>query len=121
MNILNSQKPTEMEKMIGKRVLDLRIIDKDATNHMIGTLKNMCEERKIQGCPMGLLEGEHVLACKQGTIILKDELRLKNVLYVPKLKCNLISVPQLTNETNCIVQFTNKSCVIQDRTLRTLI
>lgn len=40
---------------------------------------------------------------------------------MPKLNCSLISVTQLTDETNCIVQFTDSLCVMQDRTSRMLI
>ena len=70
---------------------------------------------------MGLPDGERVLACKQGMMILEGGLELKNVLYVPKLKCNLLLVPQLTDEENCVVKFTDKLCIMQDCTSRTLI
>jgi len=70
---------------------------------------------------MGFPDGERVLACKQGTMTLEEGLELKNVLHVPKLKCNLLSLPQLTDEENCVVTFTDKMCIMQDRTSRTLI
>jgi len=54
-------------------------------------------------------------------VILEGGLILTNVLYVPKLKCNLISVPQITDEGNCVIQFTDKLCMMQDRISRTLI
>ena len=95
------------------------IIDSGASNHMTGSLENLSEKETIQGCPIGLPDGECVLACEQGTMTLEEGLELKNVLYVPKLKCNLLSVPQLTDEENCVV--TDKLCIIQDRTSRTLI
>jgi len=41
---------------------------------------------------VGLPDGEHEIACKQGTMILEAGLELKNVLYVSKLKCNLLSM-----------------------------
>ena len=40
---------------------------------------------------------------------------------MPKLKCNLISVSQLLDDSNLVVQFTNKICAIQDRNSRMLI
>ena len=40
---------------------------------------------------------------------------------MPKLKCNLISVSQLLDDSNLVVQLTNKICVIQDRNSRMLI
>lgn len=57
---------------------------------------------------------------KRGSVKL-SELKLENVLFVPSLKCNLISVSQLIDQVDCIVQFTKKLCVMQGRTLRMLI
>ena len=54
-------------------------------------------------------------------MILDGGLRLENVLHVPKLNCNLISISQMIDETNCVIQFTDKLCVMQDRTSRMLI
>ena len=56
---------------------------------------------------MGLPNGERVIATKEGTVILDGGLRLENVLYVPKLNCNLISVSQMIDEKYCVVQFTD--------------
>ena len=121
LKILNSRKSTENEKMTGKNVCDLWIIDSGASNHMTGTMRNFNKERTIEGCPVGLPNGEHVLANKEGDVVLDGGLKLKNVLYVPKLKCNLISVSQLTEEAECLVLFTNKFCVMQDLTSKMLI
>lgn len=62
-----------------------------------------------------------MVATKERTTVICDLLTLTNVLYVPNLHCNLISVSQLLDNSNCIVQFTNKMCTIQDRTSRMLI
>ena len=43
----------------------------------------------------------------------------KNVLYVPKLNCNLVSISKLCKQLNCAVTFYDNSCVIQDRILKT--
>ena len=48
-------------------------------------------------------------------------LKLTNVLYVPKLNYNLISVSQMMDELKCVIQFTDKLCVVQDHISRTLI
>ena len=53
--------------------------------------------------------------------MLDGGLKLTNVLYVPKLNCNLISVSQMMNELKCVVQFIDKLCVVWDRISRTLI
>ncbi|WVZ19084.1 hypothetical protein V8G54_006406 [Vigna mungo] len=108
--MLNSHKANATEKMTGKKACDLWIVNSGASNHMTGTLDNLRESRALEGCPVGLPNGEFVLANKEGSIFLDGGLKLKNVLYVPKLNCNLISVSQLIDEARCT-----------DHTLRTLI
>jgi hypothetical protein len=117
-NMLESQKGNSSERMTGKEVW---IIDTGASNHMTGNLKLLQDLKDVQGCPVGLPDGQKVLATKEGTTTLDGGLKLSNVLYVPKLNCSLISVTQLIDETNCIMQFTNSLCVMQDRTSRVLI
>ncbi|WVZ23541.1 hypothetical protein V8G54_002085 [Vigna mungo] len=97
------------------------IIDTGASNHMTGSMKEMHGVRDIVPCPIGLPNGAYTTATKEGTVYLGGRLKLTNVLFVPKLSCNLISVSQLSDESNCIIQFTNKLCVLQDRTSRMLI
>ena len=49
---------------------------------------------------------------KEGLVMLNKYLKLNDVLYVPNLKCNLISVSRLTEEIDCIVLFTKTFCVM---------
>ncbi|KAK2405521.1 putative mitochondrial protein [Trifolium repens] len=119
--MLRAQKTNPSEKMTGKHCTIPWIIDTGASNHMTGSVMSMHDLHNIQSCPVGLPDGQHTTATKEGTVILDGGLKLTNVLYVPKLNCNLISVPQLIDESDCIFQFTNKLCVIQDRTSRMLI
>ncbi|CAH9076640.1 unnamed protein product, partial [Cuscuta epithymum] len=65
--------------------------------------------------------GKTVMATHEGRVILTDDLHLNNVLFVPKLHCNLISVSQLSDQLNCFIQFACSLCVIQDRLSRRLI
>jgi len=46
---------------------------------------------------------------------------LKDVLCVPQLCCNLISIAQLIDDLFCSITFTKKLCMIQDLTMRILI
>ncbi|WVZ25460.1 hypothetical protein V8G54_004004 [Vigna mungo] len=119
MNMLNKVDPNE--KMIGTFQYTSWIIDTGASNHMTGSMKEMHEVRDIVPCPVGLPNGAYTTATKEGTVYLGGRLKLTNVLFVPKLSCNLISVSQLSDESNCTIQFTNKLCVLQDRTSRMLI
>ena len=61
------------------------------------------------------------MSAKEGTIKLSDNLKIKNVLYVPDLDCNWLSISQLVDESNCDVYFIGKLCAIQDRTSKMLI
>ena len=49
-----------------------------------------------------------------GNVPLSTDLILQDVLYVPVFKYNLLSIPKLTKDSNCIVIFHPKFCVIQD-------
>ncbi|GKB79341.1 retrovirus-related pol polyprotein from transposon TNT 1-94 [Tanacetum coccineum] len=71
--------------------------------------------------PVELPDGNIAMAKKEGDVCFDNGFVLKNVLYVPWLTCNLLSVPQLLDEGNCIVQFAPNICVIQDITSRTVI
>ncbi|XP_050895027.1 uncharacterized protein LOC127101610 [Lathyrus oleraceus] len=118
---LNVHKANSNDKMTGECDMNTWIIDTCCSNHMIGNLNHMRELRDIQSCSVGLPNREHASAIKEGSIVLEGGLKLDNVLFVPKLKCNLISVSQMMNELKCVIQFTDKLCVMQDRTSRTLI
>ncbi|KAK9043320.1 hypothetical protein V6N11_071665 [Hibiscus sabdariffa] len=71
---------------------------------------------EVMGCPVGLPNGNQIFATKEGTMVFDKKLALNHVLYGSSLMCNLISLSQLIDETNCVAQFTNKFCVIHDRT-----
>jgi len=107
--------------MTGERDTNTWIINIGVSNHMTRNLNHMHELRDIQSCPIGLSNGQHITSIKKGSMVLDGGLKLNNVLYVPELNCNLISVSQMMDELKCVVQFTNKLCVVQDCISRTLI
>ena len=39
---------------------------------------------------------------------LGPNVKLSNVLYIPNLHCNLVSIAQLSTELKCIVMFTDE-------------
>ena len=57
-------------------------------------------------------------ANKRGSIRLNEKLVLNDVLFMPSLNCNLISIAQLIEDLCCTVTFTHKSCVVQDLTMK---
>ena len=97
------------------------IIYTGALNHMTGNLSDLHNLRVISPCPVGLPYGINIVTTKEGSIIFYRYFVLENVLYVPGLSCNLISVSQLIDHSNCTIQFTHNMCVIQNRTSRMLI
>ena len=81
----------------------------------------MTDLQNIGHSPIGLPNGTCSHAQCEGTVEFGNNLRLNHVLYVPDLNCNLISLACLINDLQCLVTLTDKLCVIQDRTMRTLI
>ena len=49
-----------------------------------------------------------------GTVPLSPSLSINNVLFVPSLNCNLISVSQLTKSHNCVTTFFPTYCIFQN-------
>ena len=62
---------------------------------MIGDLSNLFNLLDISPCSVGLLDGSNIVSTKEGSITLDSDFCLGNVLYVPELSCNLISMSQL--------------------------
>lgn len=90
--LLNAQKTNSNDKMTGECDTNAWIIDTGASTHMTGNLNHMCEVHDIQSCPVGLPNGQHTAAIKEGSVVFDGGLKITNGLYVPKLNCNLISV-----------------------------
>lgn len=49
-----------------------------------------------------------------GTGSIIPDFVLKNVLYVPKLTCSLLSISRLTKALRCIINFSHNKCVFQN-------
>lgn len=97
------------------------IIDIGATNHMTGTLDFLVDICEMSPMLIKLPDGRFTVSTKIGKAILGSSFSLNNVLFVDGLHCHLISVSQLTKETRCIFQITNRLCIIQDRITAMLI
>ncbi|XP_074297183.1 uncharacterized protein LOC141627875 [Silene latifolia] len=94
------------------------IIDTGASNHVTGTLSCLEDQIQIPGRTVGLPNGQQVVASVMGSVYINDFLTLRNVLFVPALTCNLISVSQLTIENTFSFEFTKNTCLIQDPSSR---
>ncbi|CAH9112979.1 unnamed protein product [Cuscuta epithymum] len=96
-------------------------IDTGASRHVTGDLSRLTDVVSIRDCSVGLPDGRTVYATLEGRVVLSNDLALDHVLYVPKLNCHLISISQLTDQSACLVTFTNSLCAIQDLHSRSLI
>ncbi|KAH9789598.1 retrotran gag 3 domain-containing protein [Citrus sinensis] len=94
LNLLNSQKDNT-SRISGKLNSMEWILDTGASHHMTGNRKILCDIVSVIPCSIRLPDGNTTIANKEGTVVLASLLRLNNVLFVPSLTCNLISVSQL--------------------------
>ncbi|RDY14550.1 hypothetical protein CR513_00360, partial [Mucuna pruriens] len=61
---------------------------------------------------------DHASIARSGNVQLHSSLSLHNVLHVPKLVNNLISIYRIIQDWNCAVTFFRSHCVIQELTTR---
>jgi len=88
---------------------------------MEGHLKKLSKVQDMQPILIDIPNGENSIETKSGLVHLNSKIVLYDVLFVPGLNCNLISIAQLINELFCTVTSTHKLCVIQDHSMRTSI
>ncbi|XP_074305480.1 uncharacterized protein LOC141640672 isoform X1 [Silene latifolia] len=93
------------------------LLDSRASHHLTGILDELTECVSFSPCPVSLPDDVLTVATMRGMTTL-GSLVLRDVLYVPKLKCNLISIGQLISALDCLVTFTDRLCIIQDRNSR---
>jgi len=92
------------------------IIDTGASNHMTRS-KLFFEKFQPQNKELTVLMADGSMSTVKGHgSICVAGLKLKTVLYVPSLTCNLLSISKLTRDMDCTVTFLPSRCVFQDRT-----
>ncbi|KAL2928886.1 Retrovirus-related Pol polyprotein from transposon RE2, partial [Bienertia sinuspersici] len=90
------------------------ILDTGATHHMTGTLNLLNDPCKVsKRARIKLPNGESSEVTHSGTVRLKSDLRLNNVMLIPSFKHNLISVQKLTKQLYCKATFVVDHCIIQ--------
>ncbi|KAL2903852.1 Retrovirus-related Pol polyprotein from transposon TNT 1-94 [Bienertia sinuspersici] len=118
LNMINGQ---QQDKMSGESPILSWIIDTGASHHVTGNASCLCDIHIIKECPVGLPDGRHATATKEGRVFLAPGIILEHVLLVPNLNCNLISVSQLIDDSKCFVRFNDSLCAIQDQLSGSLI
>ncbi|KAL2336894.1 hypothetical protein Fmac_011340 [Flemingia macrophylla] len=91
------------------------ILDSGATYHMTPLAKHFST---YSPCPsnkkIATTDGTLITAAGQGNIQINPLITLKDVLHVPKLSTNLVSIQKLMKNLSCKVFF-NDHCVFQDK------
>lgn len=99
------------------------ILDSGATDHMCfdDTLFESIEIFNGVENAITIPNGKKVKVTHLGTICLNEHIILKNVLYVPDFRYNLIFIPKLCKYLSCHAVFTNDECYIQGSSMRPLL
>ncbi|KAF7814526.1 Retrovirus-related Pol polyprotein from transposon TNT 1-94 [Senna tora] len=91
------------------------IVDSGASDHMTG---NASLFSTLAPCASSLqvkiADGTMAKVSAIGSIKISTTLTLMNVLYVPALACNLLSISKLTQDNNYCATFRAHDCVFQD-------
>lgn len=91
------------------------IVDTGASDHM-----TRCKQLLIDITPLiipikiGLLDRSLKTVTQVSNVHVLPKMILKNVLYVPDFKHNLMSVSRLLDENHLRIEFDSKGCVMQD-------
>ena len=97
-------------------------LDSGATHHLTNDMNNMHGAKLFTG-NYKLIVGNGVGLCIThiGSTVLRMkntcnhfELKLNNILLVPKVTKNLISISKLTNDNDVVVEFIDNFCYVKD-------
>ncbi|KAK9676691.1 hypothetical protein RND81_11G093700 [Saponaria officinalis] len=98
------------------------IVDSGATDHMT-YCKQLFVSYKVLPRPIsvGLPDGSVKNVTLTGDIIIHPKIHLKDVLYLPDFKHNLLSVQRLLSTTGHAMLFDAKTCMLQDHVTKQVI
>ncbi|XP_074287747.1 uncharacterized protein LOC141612899 [Silene latifolia] len=94
-NRLEEEKPVNVCGIPTPRFTGKWIIDTGCSQHVTGTLSLLTNVRTLGARMVRLPDGQNVQATRIGRVMITNSLILDNVLYVPKLTCNLFMPSQL--------------------------
>ncbi|KAL9420128.1 hypothetical protein AB3S75_037830 [Citrus x aurantiifolia] len=91
------------------------IIDSGSTNHMTGCSKIFSFYSPCAGNQkIKIADGSLSAIAGKGSIVISNTLILHNVLHVPNLSCNLLSVSKITHDLKCCAKFLPNCCEFQE-------
>lgn len=97
------------------------IVDSGATKHICSSATSFISMRSINNSFVTLPDHTPILVHFSGDIKLNSRIILKDVLFVPHFKFNLISVSALTKDSQLTVDFLPDCFLIQDLTNKRMI
>ncbi|KAL6334726.1 hypothetical protein AAG906_021385 [Vitis piasezkii] len=99
--------------------------DSGATSHMTSDTEGVDQPAVYSGNERVMVGNGQSLAISHtgsiSSLVPSSPLLLSNVLVVPGIKKNLISISQLTKDNNCCVTFSSSGFTIQDRVTRVVL
>ena len=95
------------------------IIDSGVSDHMTGTRSFFFSDYSLYlgDRLVKIADGSFTHVVGVGTFWLNDTFFFSNVLHVPLLSCNLLSISKVTTDRKCIMNFTQSSCIFLGLTL----
>ena len=96
------------------------IVDSGATQHMTHDRNMLLNPYKIRPVRVRMANGSKQIADTEGTVLLRNKkgkiTKIQKVLYVPEIRYNLLSIPQiLDNSQKVLVTFEKGRCIVKSR------
>ena len=85
-------------------------------HHLFSTYSPCVGNLKVK-----IVDGTLSPVAGKGSIHISKSITLNHVLHVPNLSCNLLSISQLSKQSNCSAKFLPSHCVFQDLSSRKMI
>ncbi|KAJ9687202.1 hypothetical protein PVL29_015881 [Vitis rotundifolia] len=82
-------------------------------HHLFSTYSPCTGNLKVE-----VADGTLSPVASKGSIHISESITFNPVLHVPNLSCNLLSISQLTKQSNCSAKFLPSHCVLQDLSSR---
>ena len=103
-------------------------IDSGATNHITSNLKNLTLKSRYRGNDKLIVgNGNQPAISHIGNTLVKSltqpyqKLHLNNILHVPQIAKNLLSVSKFTYDNQAIAKFYDNECVVKDLKMRRIL
>lgn len=91
------------------------IVDSGASDHMTGQSHQFTTYTPCPGTQkIKIADGSLSSVAGKGSIYLSSSITLYDVLHVPNLSCNLLSVSKITQDQQCFAVFSPLCCTFQD-------